>query len=261
MQIRTIAKGLNIYTLQGVAVSGGMFIVPDLSGQLLRIGSNGQISVLVDLLKAEVGVPFGIVENQGDLIVTVSGYLPEHRLMRVKLDGTYQEIANLSQASGFYGAPFGVAVQGKDYIVTISTDVVDSTSALVRVSEGGKLSRIANLSKYGIPFGVVVTQTGYVVAQEKGPLLRVSSEGELGVMVDLVQANLGIPLGLAREGDNFVVTTNRGLVVRVAPDGKAVAIADLMQAKLGIPSGIATYNNTLIVTTNSGYLLQLTEAS
>jgi hypothetical protein len=258
--ITVIAKGLNIYTLQGVAIAGDEFIVPNLDGQLLRIQPSGATSILVDLYKAELGIPFGIVENQGSFVVTASDYLPRHYLVRVKLDGTYQEIADLAQKSGFYGAPFGVAVEGKDYIVTVSTDVVSSSSQLIRVTEAGKISKIAELSTFGIPFGVVVSDRGYVVTQEKGQVLRITPEGTITPIVDLAKAGFGTPLGIANGQTHFIVTTNTGQVVQITPEGAVSPLVDLRQAKFGVPSGVVIYQDYLIVTTNSGYLLKIRKA-
>ncbi len=256
-QIVTIAQGLNIYTLQGVAIGKQAMIVPTLDGQLLQVSLKGKVTVLVDLLKAEVGIPFGITETNGDFVVTVSGYLPVHYLVRVKANGALTTIADLSQSSGFYGAPFGVAAYNGEYIVTVSTDVVDSTSALLRVSATGKVGAIANLSEFGIPFGVIATQRGFVVAQQNGQLLQISPGGKVSVMVDLLKSGFGIPFNLAARKDDLVVTTNAGLIVRVNPQGVPSTLVNLLKARLGIPSGIVVSNGNLIVTTNAGYLLQI----
>ncbi len=252
-----IAQGLNIYTLQGVAIDKQTLIVPTLDGQLLQVTPKGKVTVLVDLLKAELGIPFGITETNGDVVVTVSGYLPVHYLVRVKPNGALTIIADLSKTSGFYGAPFGVAAYNGEYIVTVSTDVVDSTSALLRVSATGKVGAIANLSEFGIPFGVIATQRGFVVAQQNGQLLQISPGGKVAVLVDLLKGGFGIPFNMAARKDDLVVTTKAGLIVRVNPQGVPSLLVDLLKARLGIPSGIVVSNGNLIVTTNAGYLLQI----
>jgi hypothetical protein len=252
-----IAQNLNIYTLQGLATSQDTFIVPTLDGVLLQINPKGEQTTLVDLLKAELGVPFGIIERNGELIVTVSGYLPVHYLVKVKLNGTFTTLADLSKASGFYGAPFGIAEYQGDYFLTVSTDVVSSTSALMRVSATGGLTKVADLSQYGIPFSVATYQDQLVVAQEKGHLLRITPAGQITEWVNLQTAGLGIPLGLTVNQDELIVTTNSGAVVGVNAQGVPGTIADLAKAKLGIPSGVVIQRGQIVVTTNQGYLLQI----
>jgi hypothetical protein len=255
-----IAQRLNIYTLQGVAVSQDGFGVPTLDGQLLLIGTDGATRSLVDLAKADLGIPFAIAKQNGDWIVTVSAYSPLHCLVRVKRDGTYTKIADFSELSGDFGAPFGVVTNGSEYIVTLSTDTLESTGVLLRVSAGGTIAPIATLTEFGNPFGVVVSGNDFVVAQSKGQLVRVSPTGKSFVMVDLKAAGFGIPFMIAVQNENFYVTTNLGLVVKVDRLGKVKAIVDLLKAQYGIPSGIGCSGKDLIVTTNSGYLLRIAGA-
>jgi hypothetical protein len=252
-----IAQGLNIYTLQGVAVSRDGFGVPTLDGKLLLIGADGAIRSLVDLAKVDLGIPFAIAEQNGDWIVTVSAYSPLHYLVRVKRDGTYHKIADFSKLSGDFGAPFGVVVSGSEYIVTLSTDTVESTGLLLRVTAGGTITTIAPLTEFGNPFGVVVSGGDFVVAQSKGQLVRVSPIGKLSVIVDLKATGFGIPFMIAVQNEDLYVTTNLGLVVKVDRLGKVKVIVDLLKARYGIPSGIGCSGNDLIVTTNSGYLLKI----
>ncbi|MGV0026134.1 hypothetical protein [Phormidesmis priestleyi] len=255
--IAPIAQGLNLYTLQGVAVSRDGFGVPTLDGQLLLIGADGATRSLVDLARADLGIPFAIAEQNGDWIVTVSAYSPLHYLVRVKRDGTYAKIADFSKISGDFGAPFGVVVNGSEYIVTLSTDTVESTGLLLRVSAEGTIAPIATLTEFGNPFGVVMSGGDFVVAQSKGQLVRVSPIGKTSVIVDLKAAGFGIPFMIAAQNSNFYVTTNLGLVVKVDRLGKVQPIVDLLKARYGIPSGIGCSDHDLIVTTNSGYLLKI----
>ena len=257
IQIAVIAEKLNIYTLQSVAVSQGNVIVPTLDGQLLSVTLEGVSRSIVDLVKSELGVPFGVIDQDQDLIVTASSYLPYHYLLRIKPDGKVEKIADLTERSGFYGAPFGVALDQTDYLVTISTDVINSTSELVRVSAAGKISPIANLTPFGNPFGLVVQNQSIVVAQSLGQLVRVSMNGEISVIADLKTLGFGLPFNVAVWGDRLVATTNSGLVVQVDADGKVSPLVDLAKAKYQIPSGIVTLGNDLIVTTNGGFLLRL----
>ncbi|KAM3092974.1 hypothetical protein ACKFKG_20645 [Phormidesmis sp. 146-35] len=255
--IEPIAQGLNIYTLQGVAISRDGFGVPTLDGQLLLIGADGATRSLVDLAKVDLGIPFAIVEQTGDWIVTVSAYLPMHYLVRVKRDGTYTKIADFSEIAGDFGAPFGVVANGSEYIVTLSTDTTASTGLLLRVSAGGTIAPIATLTEFGNPFGVVMSGGDFVVAQSKGQLVRVSPIGKLSVIVDLKASGFGIPFMIAVQNEDLYVTTNLGLVVKVDRAGKVKPIVDLLKARYGIPSGIGCSGNDLIVTTNSGYLLKI----
>lgn len=254
--ISVIAQTLNLYTLQGVAVSPTGFIVPTLDGTLVHIDLQGAIVTLVDLQKADLGIPFGIASHKTDWIVTTSDYLPNHYLVRVKPDGTVSTIADLSDLSGDAGAPFGVAVSGNDYIVTLSTDVVEATGVLLRISAAGSITKIADLPT-GNPFGVATMGDDFVVAQSKGNLLRVTPAGKSSVLIDLQSAGFGIPFGVAVRNDDLFVTTNLGFVVRVDRAGKGVAVANLLKAQFGIPSGIAIRDRSLIVTTSSGYLLRI----
>ncbi|MBW4524517.1 MAG: hypothetical protein KME18_04865 [Phormidium tanganyikae FI6-MK23] len=256
MQIAVIAQKLNIYTLQSVAVSKNNVIVPTLDGQLLKITPDGKSSSIVNLVQAELGVPFGIIDQEQDLIVTVSGYLPQHYLLRIKPDGKVETIADLTQRSGFYGAPFGVTVDQGDYLVTLSTDVIESSSELVRVSPNGKISLIANLTQFGNPFGLVVQNQAIIVAQSYGQLVRVE-KGEAKAIVDLKALGFGIPFDVTIWRDLLTATTNSGLVVQVDAAGKVNTIADLAKAKYQIPSGITTLGNDLIVTTNGGFVLRI----
>jgi len=252
-----IAQNLNIYTLQGLAISQDTFIVPTLDGVLLQINGKGKQATLVDLLKAELGVPFAIIERNGELVVTVSGYLPVHYLVKVKLDGTFVTLADLSKTSGFYGAPFGITEYQGDYFLTVSTDVVSSASALMRVSSAGEIAKVADLSRYGIPFSVVTRQEQLIVTQEKGHILQFTPAGQITELVNLQTAGLGVPLGITVNQDELIVTTNSGLVVGINAQGVPEAIADLAKAKLGIPSGVVMQKGRIVVTTNQGYLLQI----
>lgn len=256
VRVETIAQGLNTFTLQGVAVTARGYVVPLLDGTLLQITPAGARSSLTNLQQADLGIPFAVVERQGSIIATTSDYLPRHFLVQVSSSGSIQTIADLSEVSGFFGAPFGVALSGTDYIVTLSTDVTESTGLLIRVKPTGTIAEIANLSEYGNPFGVVVQNDEFVVAQQKGHLLRVRPDGKVSVIVDLAKAGFGIPFNVTVLEAELFVTTNTGLVVRIK-DGTPTTIVNLLPQKLGIPSGIAVSGSDLIVTTNSGYLLRL----
>ena len=256
LTISTIAQGLNLYTLQSVAVTPLGFMVPTLDGEVLQISPQGTIAPLVDLQKLNLGIPFGIATHDTDLIVTTSDYFPNHHLVRVKPNGTVNTIADLSELSGDAGAPFGVTVSDGDYIVTLSTDVVEATGLLLRVNAAGTITQIAELTG-GNPFGVVAMGKDFVVAQSKGKLLRVNPKGAKSVVLDVQKAGFGIPFGVAAWNDDLLVTTNLGLIVKVDRSGNGLAIVDLVKARFGVPSGIAISDNSLVVTTGSGYLLKI----
>lgn len=255
--ISAIAQDLDIYTPQGVAVNRDEFVVPTLDGKLLQVDREGKVSLLTDLAKADLGIPFGIAQDNDDLIVTTSGFVPVHYLVRVKRNGTVSTIADLSDLSGDYGAPFGVAVNNGSYIVTLSTDVVESMGVLLKVEASGTVSKIADLAGFGNPFGVSVSKDEFVVAQSKGQLLRVTRTSKVSVIVDLQKAGFGIPFGVAERQSDWVVTTNLGWVAKIDRAGKVEPIVNLLQARFGVPSGIVASRDELIVTTNSGYLLRI----
>lgn len=255
--LSVIAQNLNIYTPQTIAVSQGNLIVPLLDGQLLKITPQGKSSSIANLLTAELGVPFGMAIQENDLIVTASSYLPQHYLVRVKPDGKVETIADLSPQSGSYGAPFGVTVYRDEYWVTVSTDVVESTSELVRVSRKGEISTIANLTEYKNPFGLVVEGDSVIVAQSSGHLVRVSEKGEVDAIVDLKEAGFGLPFNVAIWRGQIVATTNAGLIVAVDKAGKVSTVVNVAKAKYQIPTGIVALEQDLIVTTNGGFLLRI----
>ncbi len=256
LAILTIAQGLNLYTLQGVAVSPIGFGVPTLDGEVLQISPMGEIVPLVNLQTLQLGIPFAIAADHADWVVTTSDYFPNHHLVRVSPAGKVTPIADLSELSGDAGAPFGVTVSNGDYIVTLSTDVVEATGLLLRVSATGVITKIAELID-GNPFGVVTMGKDFVVAHSKGQLLRVTPQGEKSLIFDVQRAGFGLPFGVAVWNDNLLVTTNLGWVVTVDRQGKGVAIVDLLKAGFGVPSGIAVSDHGVIVTTNSGYLLKI----
>ncbi|MBW4422471.1 MAG: hypothetical protein KME13_25215 [Myxacorys californica WJT36-NPBG1] len=266
MSISVIAQGLKLLTLQGIALQGDALVVPTLEGTLVRISPQGQVTPLVNFLSANLGIPFAITaerNSQGNpaqdnaLIVTVTGYLPDHYLVRVKPDGTYAKITDLTQICTEFGAPFGVAVYQQNYVVTLSTDVAEAVGQIVRVGPDGTISQPILLDGRGNPFGIAVQTDEFVVAQSKRLLLRVTQTGKVSTIVDLQQAGFGIPFFVAVWNTDLVITTNLGWVVKLDSDGKIDAIVNVRAAKYGIPSGIAVYQNDLIVTTNSGYVLRL----
>lgn len=265
MPISVIAEGLKLLTLQGIAVQQGHFLVPTLDGTVVRVSPNGgSVTPLVNFLEANLGVPFAIspdrmngTASQETIVVTVSGYRPDHYLIRVKPDGTYVKLVDLTQVCTDSGAPFGVATDQENYFVTISTDVVEATGQIVQVNAAGTLTGQIQFHEKGNPFGIAVYHDELIVAQSKGLLLRVTRAGKVTKLVDLQQAGFGIPFFVAIQGDRAIVTTNLGWVVSVDFRGNVAAIANIREAKFGIPSGVVADQNALVVTTNSGYVLRL----
>jgi hypothetical protein len=252
--------------------------VPTLDGSLLQITRAGAITPLVDLVAGQWGVPFGLAAQGNSLVATVSNFLGEHFLVRVAADGQVSKLANFEAVTEFYGSPFGVAARDRvidhgrhdpdhwpdpwpdDYVVTLSSDTTAAQGVLLRVSAQGKISLIADLSEYGIPFGVIADQGDFIVAQHRGWLTRVTMRGQVSPIVDLGAMGLGVPFSVGRWQDQLVVTTNQGLVVQVGRNGQgARAIANLRDQKFGIPAGLVVDDrNSLIVSTTGGYLLRLT---
>jgi hypothetical protein len=291
--VTAIARQINTFTTQGIVVrSSGVsglasqspvstaaqaasasptqYIVPTLDGLLLQITPQGTITPLADLNRASLGVPFGIALDGPAVIATVSGFLGDHHLVRITGEGTIQPIADLSELCGTYGGPFGVAVRpgSSEYWVTLSSDTTASLGTLLRVSAKGQITSVADLSPYGIPFGIVASPQsqgwpdGFIVAQQKGWLTRVSAAGQVEPWINLGAQGLGTPFNLAVWGDLLVATTNQGFVVQVDRTGKmAKPLTDLKAQKFGIPSGIGVSGNDLIVSTNGGYLLRVQGAS
>jgi hypothetical protein len=251
-------KNLNLQTLQGLTVSQDKLIVPTLAGELLQIAPDGTTSVLVDLLKADLGIPYGLTTQDGDVIATVSGYDPVHYLVRVKPDGNFSTIADLSEISGFYGAPFGVAIYNDSYIVAGSTDVVSGEGLLYSVNPQGESTKLVDLAKFGNSFSVVVDQNQFLVTQEKGHLLRITPTATepVAVIADLLTSGFGHPFGLVMRGDDLFVSLGSGQLIKVDAAG-ITTVAELPLSTYGVPSGLAVLQNELIVATNGGYLLRV----
>jgi hypothetical protein len=248
---------LSIQSLQGLVVQGDRIIVPTLSGQLLQIASDGTTTVLADLMKAELGIPFGIATSNDDVIVTVSAFEPLHYLVRVKPDGTFTPIANLSEISGSFGAPFGVAAYDEGYAIAGTTDVVSGDGALFQINLEGAILNTIELKPFGNALDVVMRDNNFVTIHEKGHLLNITPTGEVSVLANLMQASLGIPFKLAVSGDDLLVTTNSGKVVNVDPVGVITTIVEIPIAAYNVPAGIALWSDDLVVSTVGGYLLKI----
>lgn len=257
LQVSVLAQDLKIQSLQGLAVQNDRVIVPTLGGQILRIAADGRTEVLTDFMKAELGIPFGVGISNGELIVTVSAFDPVHYLMRVKPNGTFETIANLSEISGFFGAPFGIAAYDNGYVVAGTTDVVSGHGALFRVDSRGTSVKMIDLKPFGNALDVVVHRGNFMTIHEKGQLLRIAPTGEVFVLADLMKAGMGIPFKLAISGDDLLITSSLGQVVRVEPSGIITTFVEIHRPTYSLPCGIAIWGNDLVVSTVSGYLLKI----
>lgn len=257
VRLTILAKNLKILSLQGLAIVDDRVIVPTIDGEVIAVSAIGEVKPLTNLLAVELGIPFGICAIDSGVVVTTSGFDPVHYLVRVDADGTHEQIADFSEISGTYGAPFGVAAHDGGFIVAGTRDVVSGDGALFRVTRQGQITQLAGLKQFGNALDVVVHRGQFITLHENGDLLRIAPTGEVTVLANLVQSGLGIPFKLTVQADNFLVTTNTGQVVRVNPLGKSETIVELDRPTYSVPSGIALWGNDLIVSTMNGYLLRL----
>ncbi|MBD1852885.1 hypothetical protein [Leptolyngbya sp. FACHB-711] len=266
VRLSILAKNLNLVGLQGLAVMQDRVIVPTVDGEIVTVSPIGEVNVLTNLLTAQIGVPFGIcaitppgeqLHTDSGVVVTVSGFDPVHYLVRVSPDGQHETIADMSEISGTYGAPFGVATYNSGFIVAGTTDVIAGDGALFQVSRQGQITNLVSLKQFGNALDVVVQQGQFITLHEKGDLLKISPTGEVVVLVNLIEAGFGIPFKLAAQAENLLVTTNTGHIVRVDPEGKPTAIVELFKPIYSTPLGIAIQGNDLIVSTTNGSLLRL----
>lgn len=257
VRLTILAKNLNLIGLQGLAMMQDQVIVPTVDGEILAVSPIGEIRVLTNLVTAEIGVPFGICPTDSGVVATVSGFDPVHYLVRVSPDGQHETIADMSEASGEFGAPFGVAAYNGGFMVAGTTDVISGDGALFRVSSGGEITKIVGLKQYGNAVDVAVQQGQFITLQEKGDVLRIAPTGEVTVLVNLVEAGLGIPFKVITQGEDLLVTTNTGQILRIDAQGKPTPIVELFKPIYSTPLGIAIWENDLIVSTINGYLLRL----
>ncbi len=255
-EVSIITQGLQIINLQGVAVSDGDIIVPTLNNRLLRVTQSGDVTTLADV--SRYGIPFGLVEKDGNFLVTVTGEEIGHRLIRVTKSGFFYTIADLSPLCGSFGGPFGVAARDNFIVVAIATDISSSAGCLVRVMRNGSQTILADTTAFGTPFAVTASKDGFAVGCENGDILQVNLNGKLTPILNLVNAGFGIPFNLVEVDTKLIVTTNMGNVLQINLDGTISTIVNLSTLGLGIPSGVAVLDDSYIVTTNAGNLLRIT---
>lgn len=254
-KVSLVTQGLQIIPLQGVAVSDGNIIVPTLDRGLLRVNQNQEVVTLADV--SRYGVPFGIAQNNGSFLVTISALEAGERLLRVTKSGFFFTIAELSQVCGSFGGSFGVAASDDFIVVAIASDVASSQGRLIRLERNGSISTLADMTGFGIPFAVTASNNGLTVGCSSGDLLRVGWDGAVTPIVNLVSAGFGIPFDLVEVDSNLIITSNTGNLLQVERDGTVSSIIDLSANGLGIGSGVAVWDRTYIVTTNTGNLLRI----
>jgi hypothetical protein len=256
--IAVIASQLNIHTFQGIVEQNGAYILPNMDGQLLKVSSDGSTSVLVEFCQGfecgNFGVPYGIINHQDAYILTVSAFGYGGRLIAVQPNGAIATIADFSTLLP-EGGPFGLIEANGDYIVTVSQNVNTSNGALVQIKADGAIATIADLSEFGIPFAVTAFDGGFVVAQEKGHLVKVGVDGTVSSMVNLGWAKQGVPLALVADQEQLAVITNRGALLSINSDGQMTHLVNVSEQGYGTPSALLKSGDRWIITTNAGYLL------
>jgi hypothetical protein len=158
----------------GVAVGNGFYavaIAADVSastGCLVRVGMDGQVSMLADL--PGQGIPFGVARWQEGFAVTVE----RGQLLQVSENGRFSTLVDLTKAG--YGIPFGVANHGKQLVLTTNAGYV------LDVAANGKITEMANLKAagFGIPASVAIvppsktSSPACLVTTTSGNLLQVN---------------------------------------------------------------------------------------
>ncbi|MGV0026688.1 hypothetical protein [Phormidesmis priestleyi] len=243
-------------TFQGITVSNGLLIVATLEGDLLKIGLDGTVTKWVNLSRS--GIPAGLVNVQGTIVVTLSAQESGHFLMQVTPEGKVTLVADLSMLAGEFGAPFGIAAHSgyyPYYWVAVVTDVVRTGGLIARVTPSGKISELVKLPSS--PFGIAAKDDRLFVTQEDGTLLQISQAGQVRTIVNLSEAGLGIPLAIAESQNNCLVTTDRGLLVKLAPDGRLLTVVNVLEAGFGLPTTLTALNDSYVAATTLGNLLRI----
>lgn len=139
---------------------------------------------------------------------------------------------------------------------------------LLRVSPDGTVTPWVNVSRYGIPTGIVGSQDGVAVAlsaQESGHfLLWVNAQGKQSILADLsaLAGEFGAPFGVDRHAGYYPyflvaistdVVRSGGVIAQVSASGRVQVLATLPAT----PFGIATEANTAIATQETGELVTL----
>lgn len=261
-QLSVIATGLKLLTFQGILTRSDELILATVEAELLKILPTGQITPWVKLER--YGVPTGITQDKGTIIVALSAQETGHFLVEVSPQGKLAILADLSQLAGEFGAPLAVAVRTgyyPSYAVAISTDVIGSQGIVAMVSRSGQIRVLKQLNSS--PFGIVVEPNAVVVTQENGEIVQIDMAGESQVIADLIEAGLGSPSGITSIQPSFtppagwIISTNLGWLVAVDPVGQTVPLVNCTEAGFGLPTTLTWFDQHLIVATTGGYLLRL----
>jgi hypothetical protein len=256
--LNVIAENLKLNTLQGIAIVQDSIIVPTMDGEILRVEMDGKISVLTNLLQRDLGIPFAIVANGPDsVVVTTSTYDPLHFLVRVGLDGSVNTLCDLSEFNTPMGAPFGVAIEGQNYLLAGSKDVVTDQGVLYRVTAQGKVEELVSLAEFGDPLELLSQQDQVILSMRTGDVLMVQGKA-ISLLTNLEQLGLGVAFSIALHNEDYILTTNRRKILKInSATGQVSVLYDLMPNKVGVPAGLAVWRDRLIISTDGGLLLEL----
>jgi hypothetical protein len=255
--VKVIAAGLSLNTLQGIAIVQDRLIVPTMTGEILQVTMAGETSVLVDLLKADLGIGFAIAPNDANsVVVTTSTYDPLHFLLRVGLDGSVQVLADLSEFNTPYGAPFGVVRDGRDYLLAGSQDVINDRGLLYQVQANGRIQELVSLVEFGDPLELWHDRDTSIISLRNGYLLQVKNK-VISVLANLKEFGFGVAFGIRPWNGNYIMTTNTRQIIQVTPTGKVSTLYDLTDDRVGVPAGLEVWRDRWIVSTDGGWILQI----
>ncbi len=262
-----LAADLPLLSFQGVTIDRGDIILATIEADLLRIRPDGTVKRWVNV--GRYGIPTGIANLKGEIAVAISAQESGHFLLTVSPTGEMKTIADLSQASGEFGAPFAVSIhQGHYpyYLVSICTDVLRSGSTILKVTPSGKVTALGTLPASA--FGLVDAGTGAIVTQDDGMIRQITPAGKVIDIVDVGKAGFGIPFGIAHYQGGYAITTNTDWVVQLAiapptdstpasPEYTLSPLCNCQQAGFPLPTSLVAMDETLIVATGKGNLLRL----
>jgi hypothetical protein len=259
--LRVLAAGLKLNTLQGLAVVQDSLIVPTMDGEIVRVRRDGAMTVLTNLLEADLGIPFAIApKDANSVVVTTSTYDPLHFLLQVGLDGTVTPIADLSEFNTPYGAPFGVVCAGDDYILAGSQDVINDRGLLYRVTAQGTIAEMVSLVEFGDPLELCLNRQQAIISMRNGDVLQVKTDRtkQITMLADLKKLGFGVAFGIVPQNTNYIMTTNTRKIIQVTPMGQVSVLYDLTPRNVGVPAGIAWWRERLVISTDGGLLLEIT---
>lgn len=213
-----------------------------------------QVTVLASGLKL---LSFqGVTTFQDTIIVATV----EADLVRVASDGTLTPWVNLDK----YGIPTGLVGMENSIVVAVSAQ--ESGHFLIRVTDRGKITPIADLSnlvgEFGAPFAIAA-RTGYYpyyliaistdVSGSAGIITKVTPAGRTSVLATLTNTPFGVGIG----EDYAIVTQENGEILKLTFDGASQTIANLEREQFGIPLDLTRWREDWMMTTSSGWLVAL----